>query len=402
MIESLGEIVGEKSAQTAASSKSEVGIVFVGQSLVHKALHALASTHRLEEVEEVHAVLGGHNLLIGHQTLYAEHGADACGGALVAVGHADDEDASFWEGHTQVLDGLSHLLGVGFVVGGMTLLIDHIESEVDDDEVVGANGGKLAEHMPGEFAQTDARRAAHAEVINHDAALAFESYTIEVGVNTSIHDLIGNAAGVIVVLREGLQMVGRSHIVGGGGIAVDASRERKSAGGAEEESGGVPGIEVMAGGDAMIAEMGLAAGGGEIALGDTLELLIEGALHHFILLQAAEGMPYRLAEGGRLTAAIDPPHSTSAKARLELLAEVARQDVALDERVAEIGNAQGTPQLVDATELGEEMCEGWMLLDLLTAGGIGLSHGGQRGDMVNGIALPDVFREDVAQDIHFS
>ena len=148
---------------------------------------------------------------------------------------------------------------------------------------------------------------------------------------------------------------------------------------------------------ALIDKRGSVAVDGEIALGDALHLRIERALHHFVFSQALEGMTDGLTEAIDLTGTIDPPHAIAAKLRLELFAEVARQDIALNERIAEISDAHRTVQLLDTCQLLIEMVHA-ARLPLTIIGnhrntfrrGLGLYHSGDDGiNTVNGIVHHD-------------
>ena len=91
-----------------------------------------------------------------------------------------------------------------------------------------------------------------------------------------------------------------------------------------------------------------------IALRNALPPLIEGLFHHAELPHTTILLLHRAAESRQGRTTVDPTHTRTAKALLKQLAQVAREDIAFDERVAEIGNAHRPVELFHLAELGIE------------------------------------------------
>ena len=81
--------------------------------------------------------------------------------------------------------------------------------------------------------------------------------------------------------------------------------------------------------------------GHEIALVDTFYGSVEGLFHDLVLVEEPELLNDGAPETVNLIAGVYPPCATTAKLLLQTLAEMGGEDVALDEGVAEIGNADG-------------------------------------------------------------
>ena len=146
---------------------------------------------------------------------------------------------------------------------------------------------------------------------------------------------------------EGLELsVAINHVIDKG-VSIDFRSHRHTVLRPEEEGGILPIIQVFTRLRTLIDKRSPITIEGEIALGDALHLCVEGTLHHFILSQALEGMTDGLTETIDLTGTIDPAYATATKLRLELFTEITRQDITLNERVAEIGDSHRAIQLLD-------------------------------------------------------
>ena len=121
---------------------------------------------------------------------------------------------------------------------------------------------------------------------------------------------------------------------------VDAHGQRHRPGTVEEQ-GGLP-AGVQAGGVFVLsAQFDVSARTGhEVTPGYALQAAVKvQAVRPGVALPAAEGVAHGGPEGVRPRSDVHIPHPTSAVALLQAFAQVGRQYVALDEGVAEVGNA---------------------------------------------------------------
>ena len=163
--------------------------------------------------------------------------------------------------------------------------------------------------------------------------------------------------------------------------------------------------------------------GHEVALVDAFDSSVEGFFHYFVLVEETEFLNDGTAESVNLVTGVHPPYSTAAKLLLQALAQMGGEDVALDERVAEIRNTDGTSKGAALVEHTVEMIHTARLTLAVvvdegdTLGPIFLNMAGlflKRGvsdnhlsglrrrrtrDDVDGVLLPIHFRKNVAQDI---
>ena len=187
---------------------------------------------------------------------------------------------------------------------------------MEDDEVVGTLGGKLAQHARGNRAQGNTRRATHTEIVHDDALIALQVDAIKVSLGRGVRDGIDDFMHGGMTLGEGLELTVATDYIIDKGIAIHLRGHSHTILRPEEEGGFLPIAQVLARLRALIDKRGSVAVDGEIALGDALHLRIERALHHFVFSQALKGMTDGLTEAIDLTGTIDPPHTVTTKLRL--------------------------------------------------------------------------------------
>ena len=92
-----------------------------------------------------------------------------------------------------------------------------------------------------------------------------------------------------------------------------------------------------------------------ITLGNALAGRFKGLLDDGMLGNAAVMLVHGASERRHGRSAVDPSHAGTAETVLKQCPQIAREDVAFDERVAEIGDADGAVECLDMGQLRVEM-----------------------------------------------
>ena len=167
--------------QLASAGTSDVSIVLACpcRFLFRHFYDAAFAAHGLVKIPERDVVVSSHFHLVSYECLHAWQGAEFTFDTVFSVADADNQESGLRIGLFQASDDPGEFVGIIVVFDNLS--VGDVQSEMQDDEVVGAGFCKSFPLLLRQSCQRGTSRATQGKIVKTDTLIVFQGKTVAGG-----------------------------------------------------------------------------------------------------------------------------------------------------------------------------------------------------------------------------